>query len=86
MSIEVERDICGDDQESSFMNATLQSGPPGFEFSIAMVVDVPLIGVYDQDTLDTYLRDVFHTIAGNPRVHICIQMGKEGDGEPNVPD
>ena len=81
MSIEIERDICGDAQESSFTNATLQSGPPGYEFSIAVHLDVPIIGVYDQDTLANFIKHTFDPIVDNPRVQISVQMGREGAGE-----
>ena len=81
MSIEIERDIDGDAQESSFMNATLQSGPPGYEFSIAVHLDVPMIGVYDQDTLAQFIKQTFAPISDDPRVSVHVQMGREGDGE-----
>lgn len=81
MSIDVERNIPGDEQESEFTNATLQSGPPGYEFSIAVHVDVPMIGVYDQETLERFLRKTFEAVADDPRVSISVQMGLEGSGE-----
>ena len=81
MSIDIERDICGDEQQSSFQNATLQSGPPGYEFSIAVHLDVPLIGVYDQGTLEAFIRRTFADLERDPRVSISVQMGREGGGE-----
>ena len=81
MSIDIERDICGDEQQSSFQNATLQSGPPGYEFSVAVHLDVPLIGCYDQDTLEQFIKRTFAPIAHDPRVSIHVQMGREGAGD-----
>jgi hypothetical protein len=81
MSIHIDRGIPGDEQQESFQNATLQSGPPGYEFSIAVNFDVPMIGVYDQDTLENWLRKTLEPITDDPRVHVTIQMGPEGDGQ-----
>lgn len=81
MSIDIERDIDGNEQQSSFQNATQQSGPPGYEFSIAVHLDVPLIGVYDQDTLAQFIERTFEPISDDPRVSIHVQMGREGSGE-----
>jgi hypothetical protein len=81
MSIEFERDIDGDSQQNSFQNATLQSGPPGYEFSVAVTLDVPFIGVYDQETLEQFIRRTFEPIVQDARVHIHVQMGREGNGD-----
>ena len=80
MSIEIERDIDGDAQMASFQNATLQSGPPGYEFSVAVHVAFPAT-VRTQDDLEAWLRRVFSQIDHDPYVSVTVQMGREGDGE-----
>ena len=80
--------VSGDDQESSFMNATLQhAGDLGLEFSIAVHVNVPA-DVKDELDLHYYLRDLFaeaihHTnsIYGRDTLSVEIQLGPAGDGE-----
>lgn len=75
--------IPGDDQESSFMNATLQqsSGEPTLEFSIATHLDVPKY-VRSEDSLANWLNMVFGDfVHEHPEVEIEIQIGPEGSGE-----
>lgn len=79
MTLNIERDISGGDQQDSFQNATLQDGPPGFEFSIAVHVDIPMIGVYDQETLAHFLERTFAPVSNDPRVEINVQMGRRDD-------
>jgi hypothetical protein len=75
MSISITQDIPGEEQETSFMNATLQEGPPGFDFSVALHLDVPLIGVYDQESLASWITHKLAPISHDSRVHIEVQMG-----------
>jgi hypothetical protein len=87
--------VPGDDQESSFMNATLQStSGPGkgdlgddLEFSIAVHVGVP--GDVDtEEKLRRYLHDVFQTAIevteekfGVATLNVVIEIGPAGSGE-----
>ena len=79
MSLVIERDVDGDSQQSSFQNATLQNGPPGYEFSIAVSLDVPR-SVHDQDTLEAFIKDTLGFVALHPYVTIHVQMGPEEGG------
>jgi len=75
--------ICGDAQESSFMNATLQStaNDPNLEFSIATYVEIPA-NITTETQLADFLGGIFGEVAyQNPRLHFEIQIGPEGDGE-----
>ena len=79
--IEFELGICGDAQESSFMNATLQNvnGSP-LEFSIAVYVDINAADLTEGD-VEEYLEDVFAGLSGRPDVNVRIQIGPEGAGD-----
>ena len=78
--------VPGDDQESSFMNATLQS-TSGLEFSVAVHIGVP--GDMDtEEKLRRYLHDVFQTAIevtekkfGVATLNVEIQIGPTGSGE-----
>jgi len=75
--------ICGDDQESSFMNATLQStdNDPNLEFSISTHVEIPAF-VRSEESLAGWLGSIFgDVIHEHPELHFEIQIGPEGDGE-----
>lgn len=76
MSMEIRTDIPGDEQESGFMNATLQQGPPGYEFSIAVYIDVPP-EVNDQATLSDFLWRLLGPLSTEPHVRIEVEMGVE---------
>lgn len=66
----------GDAQESSFMNATLQSAG-AFEFSIAMHVDLPEPESEDQlaDTLGMLLKEIADR---HPEVEFEVKIGSAG--------
>lgn len=69
--------ISGADQESSFMNATLQdtANDPNLDFSIATHVEVPA-DITTEDDLAQYLGGIFGDIIDkHAGVHIEIQLG-----------
>lgn len=74
--------VPGDDQESSFMNATLQQAGDkwSIEFSVACHIGIPAgPAEHDEDALADYLRDVLervHIVA--PELNWEIQIGPEG--------
>jgi hypothetical protein len=74
--------ICGADQESSFMNATLQSAGKGedgkfaLDFSIATHVDVPA-DINTEEDLRDYLHHLFSD--AHETVSFEIQIGPFGD-------
>lgn len=75
--------ICGDDQESSFMNATLQrtDNDPDLEFSISTHVEIPAF-IRSEEALAGWLGMIFGDfLYERPEVHIEIQLGPAGDGE-----
>lgn len=75
--------VPGDAQESSFMNATLQSteNEPNLEFSIAVHVEVPA-AIKDEEALADYLGSIFGQIRhDHPELHVEIQLGPEGRGD-----
>lgn len=78
--------VPGNDQEGSFMNATLQDDAWGHEFSVSIHVAVPFDCT--EDELRDYLRDVFQTaIDATDRefaqgtLNVEIQLGPAGSGE-----
>ena len=76
--------LTADDQESNFMNATLQytANDPELAFSIAVHIEVP-VDVVDEDRLATYLGDIFDDIVHkHPEVHVEIQVGPMEEPEP----
>lgn len=80
--------VPGNDQEGSFMNATLQSteNEPNLEFSVAVHVEVPG-EIQDEEALAEYLGGIFGQIRhDHPELHIEIQLGPEGDGEEEQED
>lgn len=75
--------IPGNDQESSFTNATLQStaNDPNLEFSIAVHVEIPAL-VRSEESLAGWLNLIFEDfVYQHPEVHVEIQIGPEGSGE-----
>lgn len=75
--------ICGDAQEGSFMNATLQStgNEPNLEFSIAVHVEVPAEIVTEELLMD-YLGGLFgQVVHAHRELHIEIQLGPEERGD-----
>lgn len=83
--VEIETGICGNDQESSFMNSTLQQHGE-LEFSVGTTVVVPE-SVKTEEDLRLYLLDVLgdaviHTrwVLHN-RLRFEVQIGPAGDGE-----
>jgi hypothetical protein len=78
----IETGICGNDQESSFMNATLQAHGD-LEFSIATyVVSIPP-DIQTEKQLRAYLEYVFGGLfmdrrLGEPGVRFEIQIGPAG--------
>ena len=75
--------VCGDAQEGSFTNATLQrtANDNDLEFSIAVHIEVPA-KVNTQDELADYLGGIFGGVVhGWPQLHVEIQLGPCGDGE-----
>lgn len=72
-----------DEQESSFMNATLQGAGPGIAFSIATKLDIPdeiiskgeaMVATYISQTLET-------AAAGAPGLHFEVQLGLSRDAK-----
>lgn len=94
-ALQITMGICGDAQESSFGNATLQStqgpykadlGQKYLEFSIAVHVDVPKT-VQGEDELARYLGGIFGDIVHrHPGLSVEIQIGPPGDGEDEEED
>lgn len=75
--------ICGDAQEGSFMNATLQStqNAPNLEFSVACHVEIPA-HIKTEDALAHYLGGIFgDVIDRHPGLHFEIQLGPADRGE-----
>ena len=72
--IEIREGIPASEQESSFMNATLQSAGD-FAFSVATHVDVPERFAVDEKRLAAYLHATFPTLP--PNVKIEIELGPE---------
>lgn len=75
--------ICGNDQEGSFGNATLQGtgNDPALEFSVAVHVEVPA-DITNQEDLADYLGRMFGDIVHRwPVLHVEVQLGLDGDGE-----
>lgn len=75
--------IPGDEQESDFMNATLQetANDPNLEFSIATHVEIPAL-IRSERSLAGWLGMIFEDfIHEHPEVHIEIQIGPAGNGE-----
>ena len=80
--------VPGDDQESSFMNATLQwtANDPELAFSIAVNVGVPA-DVVNEEQLATYLGGIFGDVVHeHPEVHVEIQLGPMEDEEEDGHD
>lgn len=83
--LSIETGICGDEQESSFMNATLQSHE-GLEFSIATHIDVPPDIKTEEDLarhLDWVCRDVLERLCG---ISFEVQIGPAGSGPDEEDD
>lgn len=86
--LRIEGGIYGGDQESSFMNATLQAvgmthgGSPVLDMSIAVHVDVPQEVAHNEEKLHDYLQRLFRPLLDdNKNVSVEIQTGPYGDGE-----
>lgn len=79
--VQVETGWTGDDQEGSFMNATLQSVSGGkFEFSIAMFIDLPPHN--SEEELATTLTSMLsHIAARYPQVSFDVKLGLAGGGD-----
>ena len=81
--LEITLGIPGNDQEGSFMNATLQDtgNDPNLEFSIAVHVEIPA-EIKDEESLAEYLGGIFqHVVALHPMLHVEMQIGPAGDGD-----
>lgn len=82
--IEIETGWTGNEQESSFMNATLQSTPGwALEFSVATHID--LTGMY-ADWNETNLRAVLDNVLSRaakdvPEIRFEVKLGPSGDGQ-----
>jgi len=76
--------VTGNDQESSFMNATLQSlHDVGLEFSVAVHVGCGS-EIRTQGDLFNHLREIFLPITEQNEqypIAVEIQLGPAGDGE-----
>lgn len=89
--IEIRTGVSGEAQESSFMNATLQSvertgadGKPelaDLAFSIAVYVDVDGDNITSEDALASHLRDVLAPLVAQPGVKVEIELGPEREDE-----
>lgn len=81
--LQIHMGICGDEQESSFMNATLQrtGNDPALEFSIATHVEIPAL-VRSEESLAGWLGLIFDDfVHEHPEVRIEIQLGSTGDSQ-----
>lgn len=81
--LEIESGWTGDEQETSFTNATLQSTgmDPDMEFSVAVHVECPA-GVVTEGELFEYLHGLFSEVVHQfPRLHVEIKLGPAGAGE-----
>lgn len=76
MSLEFELGVLASDQESAFMNATLQPAPGGIAFSVAVYVDVPAEWT-GEEAVAEYLRGLLSELAGRPNVQVQVQIGPE---------
>lgn len=92
--IEIRTGVTGDAQESSFMNATLQSvertGADGtrelanLAFSIAVYVGVDGDNITSEDELASHLRDVLAPLVVQPGVKVEIELGPEREDEDDA--
>lgn len=84
--LKIETGITGNDQESSFMNATLQKAGDRFEFSIATFISISP-SVKTEEELAALISNVLSPIvAVDPRISFEVQLGLAGDGEPDSDD
>lgn len=81
--LEIETGVCGNDQEGSFMNATLQSHGE-LEFSIATYVSVP-DEITSEGELQSYLTlllgGLLYRADGKSPVSFEVQLGPAGSGD-----
>ena len=86
MSVTLETGICADAQESSFMNATLQSAGTALAFSIATFIDVPASVIADGEVaVARYLQALLTRVTKQePALGFEVQVGpeNEADGTP----
>lgn len=83
MSVTLETGICAGAQESSFMNATLQSAGPRVAFSIATFVAVPADVIAGGEVaVAGYLNTLLARLATQePALSFEVQVGPEDDSE-----
>lgn len=80
--LKIETGIPGEDQQSSFMNATLQeTADCSLEFSIATYISVSP-SLRTEEELASLISNVLGpVVAADPRVSFEVQIGPAGDGE-----
>ena len=77
MPIEIRSGVPAGAQETSFMNATLQSAGTELAFSVAVHVEVPLAAQTSEQALADHLRELFASLAADPTISIEIEIGPE---------
>ena len=85
--VQIETGVCGDAQESSFMNATLQQAgnQDRIEFSIATYVTVPAEALTDEDSVADFLEYLLDSICRNHMdISFHVQVGPYGDAEDYI--
>jgi hypothetical protein len=82
-SVKFEGGIAGDDQQSSFMNATLQHAGTDFEFSVATNLEIPSIVLAEgKEAITSFIKSTLRrasTVA--PGLAFDVQFGPAGSSE-----
>ena len=83
MLLQVDEGIPGDEQESSFMNATLQSAGDLVDFSVSTSIDVPeQISAQGESAVKGYIEDVLRAAClAHPALSFQVQVGASREVE-----